>query len=168
MAKCAQGYVTCRKITSDQSCGICDNCTGPQESVHIKNIRPVAEAIVRLCMLLKDLNERVTMAKLVQMVQGRGLGIAKTRVQQDDRIQIPIDKTYTEYDIERILNHLISEGYLREDFLFTPYSTITYIVTGQFAKDALRNSGRAIELAFLSTEDKPTNKKRKVEYICLD
>ncbi|KAI8387533.1 P-loop containing nucleoside triphosphate hydrolase protein [Blakeslea trispora] len=146
MARYAQDYVTCRKIlferyfsldaaksseglvnqvTPDQVCGICDNCTRPEGTAISQNIRPLAETIVRLCRLLKSVNERVTMSKLVQMLQGRGLGIAKSHVQKDGRIQIPVDRSLSDYDIERILNHLLFERYLREDFLFTPYNTIT-------------------------------------------
>ncbi|KAI8363834.1 P-loop containing nucleoside triphosphate hydrolase protein [Choanephora cucurbitarum] len=146
MVRYAQDYVTCRKVlferyfsldaaesseglvnqvTPDQICGICDNCTRPKGTVTTQNIRPLAETIIRLCRVLKSVNERVTMSKLVQMLQGRGLGIAKSQVQQDSHIQIPIDRSLNDYDIERTLNHLLTEKYLREDFLFTPYSTIT-------------------------------------------
>ena len=115
MINYAQDYTTCRKIlfekyfsldateglvnkiTPDQPCGICDNCTRPRDSLEIKNIRPIAETIIRLCNLLKQHNEKVTMVKLVQMLQGRGLGIVKQKVQQDTHIHLPIDRSYPEY-----------------------------------------------------------------------
>lgn len=119
MVKYAQNYKTCRKvlfekyfsldssssssentlvnkITPDQPCGICDNCTRPEDQVAVENIRTIAETIVRLCTVLQQHNERVTMPKLVQMLLGRGLGIIKSRVLNDKDMQIPIRK-YNEY-----------------------------------------------------------------------
>ena len=126
MVRYAQDYVTCRKVlferyfsldaaesseglvnqvTPDQICGICDNCTRPKGTVTTQNIRPLAETIIRLCRVLKSVNERVTMSKLVQMLQGRGLGIAKSQVQQDSQIQIPIDRSLNDY-----VRELVSES----------------------------------------------------------
>ncbi|KAI8991957.1 P-loop containing nucleoside triphosphate hydrolase protein [Mycotypha africana] len=112
------------KITPDEPCGICDNCQRSNGSIRSEDIAPLAKALVQLCKILKDFNERVTMSKLVQMAQGRQLGIVKTKVMNDPSIQIPFDRKYNDYDIERVINHLLLEEYLTEDFLFTPYSTI--------------------------------------------
>lgn len=117
MVRYAQDYTTCRKIafeeyfsldsrqkeglvneiTPDQACGICDNCTRPTNSVLFENISQQVGTIVRLCNLLRSVNERVTMIKLVQMLQKRGLGVIKSRVEKDENIMIPIDRKYTEY-----------------------------------------------------------------------
>lgn len=118
MVNYAQDYTTCRKvlfekyfsldssgseeglvnkITPDEPCGICDNCARSQDQVITEDIYPVAASLARLCRLLKDFNERVTMAKLVQMLQGRQLGIVKSRVLEDPNINIPIDRKYSDY-----------------------------------------------------------------------
>ncbi|KAI8636514.1 P-loop containing nucleoside triphosphate hydrolase protein [Parasitella parasitica] len=118
MVKYAQEYQTCRKIlfekyfsldsssssddglvnriTPDKPCGVCDNCTRPRDQIVIEDIRTVAESVIRLCTLLKKYKERVTMPKLVQMLLGRGLGIIKSRVMEDTKIQVPISK-FKEY-----------------------------------------------------------------------
>lgn len=114
MVKYAQDYTTCRKvlfesyfaldaneqlvneISLDESCGVCDNCNRSSEDVVFKDIGIEAKALIVLCDILKELNERITMTKLVQMVQGRGLGLAKSRVMNDPEIEIPI-RTLTEY-----------------------------------------------------------------------
>lgn len=117
MVNYAQDYLTCRKvlfekyfsfdadgeeglvnkITPNESCGICDNCQRPEEEVITEDIYSVALSIVKLCGILKDYNERVTMTKLVQMLQGRGLGIVKSRVLEDHSLNIPIDRKYSDY-----------------------------------------------------------------------
>lgn len=122
MIKYAQDYITCRKIlfekyfsleasssssrkkdglvnkiTPDQPCGICDNCTRNQGTYTIQDIRSEATSIVQLCNMLKQVNERVTMVKLVQMLQGRQLGVIKSRVLNNSSIQIPFDRKYSEY-----------------------------------------------------------------------
>lgn len=132
MVKYAQDYVTCRKIlferyfsleqrreglvnkiTPDQSCGICDNCNRPDSQIRIENIYPVAKSIIQLCNILRTVNERVTMGKLVQMVQGRDLRLIKSRVLSDPAYGIPIDRKYSEYvsnnDV-RFLKHNLLKG----------------------------------------------------------
>ncbi|KAI7889668.1 P-loop containing nucleoside triphosphate hydrolase protein [Mucor mucedo] len=145
MIKYAEDYKTCRKIlfenyfaldsnqneglvneiTPDEVCGNCDNCNRVPEDVCTEDIADVAETIIRLCLLLKKVNERVTMTKLVQMLQNRGLGPLKSVVERNDEIMIPIDKKYNEHNIERMLNQLMIRGYLTEEYHATPYSTIT-------------------------------------------
>ncbi|CEP17088.1 hypothetical protein [Parasitella parasitica] len=182
MVKYAQDYQTCRKvlfekyfsldsssssegglvnkITPDQPCGVCDNCTRPGDEILVQDIRTIAESVIRLCSLLQNYKERVTMSKLVQMLLGRGLGIVKSRVMEDRKIQVPISE-YNEYDIERIINHLLTESYLDQDFLVTAYTTITYIIVGPLGADLLDNPNMAVELGFLKTT-LPLPKKRKL------
>lgn len=117
MVKYAQDYKTCRKIafenyfsldsgqkeglvnqiTPDQACGVCDNCNRIPNSVLVENISPVVRTIVKLCNLLQQVNNRVTMNKLVQMLQKRGLGLIKSRVEADESMMIPLDRKYNEY-----------------------------------------------------------------------
>lgn len=117
MIKYAQEYRTCRKIlfenyfsldsgknegvvnkiTPDQPCGNCDNCTRPENTIQLKDITEVSETIIRLCLLLKKVNERVTMAKLTQMLQNRSLGVLKSVVERNTQIMIPIDRKYNDH-----------------------------------------------------------------------
>ncbi|KAG1452956.1 hypothetical protein G6F46_009494 [Rhizopus delemar] len=175
MVKYAQDYTTCRKvlfesyfaldaneqlvneISLDESCGVCDNCNRSSEDVVFKDIGIEAKALIVLCDILKELNERITMTKLVQMVQGRGLGLAKSRVMNDPEIEIPI-RTLTEYDIERLINFLISKGYLTEDIVFTPYTTITYIVKGPLGNQIITHP--TLQFSFLKP-NRIMNKKQK-------
>ncbi|CAO3702232.1 unnamed protein product [Rhizopus stolonifer] len=172
----AQDYISCRKIlfekyfaldeglvnniTPDQSCGTCDNCLRSKEEVAVKDISGEAKALVILCDTLKELNERVTMNKLVQMLQGRALGIAKTRIMNHPDIEIPIRK-YTEYDLERIIHHLLFQNYLTEDIVFTPYATITYIIKGHLGNQLLSNPPE-INFSFLSSNLINDKKRPKI------
>ncbi|CEI89986.1 hypothetical protein RMCBS344292_04322 [Rhizopus microsporus] len=178
MVKYAQDYTTCRKIlferyfeldaqegeglvnnvTPDQPCGICDNCTRSRDEIVVENISTEAKTLITICDMLKQVNERVTMNKLVQMIQGRGLGIIKSHIMNRPDIEIPI-RRFTEYDIERIIHHLLCEGYLAEDIVFTPYTTITYIIKGSLGNELLRNPQLEIKLEFISSNR--YNKKLK-------
>ncbi|KAI9281058.1 P-loop containing nucleoside triphosphate hydrolase protein [Sporodiniella umbellata] len=162
----AQDYLTCRKVlfetyfaldsqdelinktTPDQICGMCDNCNRPRGDVVTKNISKEARSLIVLCETLKELKERVTMNKLVQMMQGRALGIAKARITNHPHMEIPI-RSYSSNDLERILNHLIHERYLAEDIVFTPYSTITYIVKGPRGNRLSKGQDQQIPFNFL-------------------
>ncbi|KAI8979996.1 P-loop containing nucleoside triphosphate hydrolase protein [Pilobolus umbonatus] len=190
MIRYAQDYLTCRKIlferyfsldsgdkeglvnkvTPDQPCGICDNCNRSERDVVIENIQKEAKTLVQLCYFLKEYNERVTMAKLVQMAQGRGLGIIKTRVMNDPDVHIPIDRKFNETDIECIINTLLLEEYLSQDYLFTPYSTIIYIIVGPNGSSLLYDDTLTLEFNCLSMKMDKTNKRRKLnkEVICID
>lgn len=55
-----------------------------------------------------------------------GKGKANLRVNN-----VPVPKLDRE-TCENIVGHLLVEGYFREDFHFTPYSTISYITRGMF------------------------------------
>lgn len=117
MIKYAENYTTCRKIlfenyfsldssnnegvvneiTPDEPCGNCDNCNRAPKTICTEDISEVAEAIIRLCVLLKKVNERVTMTKLTQMLQNRGLGALKSTVERDENMMIPVDRKYGEH-----------------------------------------------------------------------
>jgi ATP-dependent DNA helicase Q1 len=68
-------------------------------------------------------NQRMTGLKLVEAWLGKGSTALRLSQHQ---APIGLDRT----EAERIIVHLLLNGYLREDFHFTPYSTISYIVSG--------------------------------------
>lgn len=50
-------------------------------------------------------------------------------------------------DCERVVVYLLLEGVLREDFHFTPYSTISYILAGPNAK-LVQKPGKQVFMDF--------------------
>ena len=59
-------------------------------------------------------------------------------------------------DYERVVVHLLLEGVLREDFHFTPYSTISYVLPGPKAR-VVQAGAKRIFMDF-----RPDSRHRKV------
>ena len=82
---------------------------------------------------------RVTALKVLEACQGRG-----ARVHRAPGVKAT---TLPRHDLERLLVHLLLEGYVREDFHFTAYSTISYLLPGRRAH-LLDTPGHSVTLAF--------------------
>ncbi|KAJ8659580.1 hypothetical protein O0I10_004557 [Lichtheimia ornata] len=194
MVKYAQDFTTCRKIlferyfsfdpsisaphqhadmlvnetSVDVPCGRCDNCTRG-DTVSFQDITVEALTLVRVCHELAKQQQRVTFSKLLQIWQGYGLkAVNLEKLRHDQSIQLPVDKKYSIYDLERIVNHLVVEGYLGEDFYFGAYKVISYIVKGyrgsQLDGVTLQsiNDGSckvSIKLDFEESNEEPPKKK---------
>ncbi|KAI9496188.1 P-loop containing nucleoside triphosphate hydrolase protein [Zychaea mexicana] len=114
------------EISHDTPCGTCDNCTRVPGSVNYVNIATEAVTVARLCRMLKEIGERVTLTKLVGHWQGKGLKALKLDgLKKDSNVEIPAKKSFSTQDLERIVNYLLIEQVLKEDFHFTPYNTIS-------------------------------------------
>ena len=57
-------------------------------------------------------------------------------------------KKITNKEYEYIIIHLLLEGYLREDFHFTPYNTISYILPGPKARHHNANPQRCVTIPY--------------------
>ena len=73
-----------------------------------------------------SLSERVTANKLVDAWFGKG--------QTSLRVREVKPPDLTREDCERVIVDMLLEGVLREDFHFTPYSTISYLLPGPKAE----------------------------------
>lgn len=94
-----------------------DNCVPVK-----KNLTKEAQNVLKILQNAQEIAERVTMIKLLEAWNGKGN--KKLRVKD-----IPAP-TITSVDCQRFLIHLILDGILSEDFHFTPFSTISYLVPG--------------------------------------
>ncbi|UJR27946.1 hypothetical protein I4U23_009205 [Adineta vaga] len=90
---------------------MCDVCTRPSTYISKRNCR--LEASIIIDYLAKNSKQRLTPLKLVE-----NLTIT----------------TMIKIDIQRLILQLIIDQYLKEDFHFTPYNTICYVVPGLKAK----------------------------------
>ncbi len=126
---------TCRrKIISDhfgekwdstQCNSMCDNCKNEATNTSAVDISGVAEAAVRVLVQAQSLDAKVTALKLVDALMSRGAGNLKLK--DWTRPAMFSERSH----IEHIVAILLMEGQLREDFHFTPYSTISYILPGR-------------------------------------
>lgn len=114
---------------------MCDRC------FHVNRLRPPPINIKELCLdLYKILDyvslveDKVTGPMLIDLWYRKGKSNLRC-----DNVELPkIDRYYA----EQIVAYLIAEKYLREDFHFTAYTTISYIKTG------VRNAAIEEEIIF--------------------
>ena len=102
--------------------GMCDNCTRADPSA-TGDVVDAAKAAVSILEQAARREQRVTGLKLVEAVQGKGASNLKLAGWAGDSL--------TKDQVESLVAHLTVEGHLKEDFHFTPYSTISYLVPGQ-------------------------------------
>merc|ERR1719342_2007737 len=100
---------------------MCDNCTRDDEAAK-GDVGDSARAAVRILEQAARREQRVTGLKLVEAVQGRGATNLKLAGWAGDGL--------SKDQVESLVAHLTVEGHLKEDFHFTPYSTISYLVPG--------------------------------------
>ena len=102
------------------------------ETVKNEDITEYAQCLIRILSHAADISERVTPSKLVDAWKGRGQPSLRVR-------NIPQPKLTLE-ECERVIVHLLLEGVLKEEFHFTPFSTISYLVPGPQASSVLKGS----------------------------
>ena len=66
--------------------------------------------------------QRITAAKLVEALQGRGANILKIARWKGGK--------RSKEEVEQIVAHMLVEGFIVEDMHYTPYSVISYILPG--------------------------------------
>ncbi|KAI8093842.1 P-loop containing nucleoside triphosphate hydrolase protein [Halteromyces radiatus] len=158
-----QGLVN--EITPDIPCGNCDNCLRDKSTVVEEDITREAVTLAHLLRALRQVNERVTMIKLISIWKGKGLkAVHMENIKNHPNVSIPADSKYSTADLENIINHLIGEGYLTDDYHFTAYSTIAYVVEGPRAQQYIIGRGPHtldIKMQFIRQEKIGTTKKRK-------
>lgn len=79
----------------------------------------IQNELYHLCYCLLSISGQ----KLVDLLLGKGA--TKQRVQEAIAVGLSRDKA------ENIVAYLLVDGFLKEDFHFTPYSTLSYIVPGK-------------------------------------
>ncbi|KAF8786156.1 ATP-dependent DNA helicase Q1-like [Argiope bruennichi] len=107
-----------------QDCNkMCDHCE--QKGFYeekLKNIAREYRSIFNILEHASMIEERLTSQKLIEAWQGKG----------PPKLRPPghLSTTYSRETCERIIALLLLESYLKEEFHFTPYSTISYINIG--------------------------------------
>jgi ATP-dependent DNA helicase Q1 len=119
---------------------MCDICTRPSTYITKRNCREEAALIIDY--LKQNSKQRLTALKLIE--------------------QLTI-KTMIKIDIQRLILQLIIDQYLKEDFHFTPYSTVCYLISGPKAKFVYDKDCEIMLDMIESTKKRPSNTIKKDE-----
>ncbi|KAM4747169.1 ATP-dependent DNA helicase Q1 [Rhinophrynus dorsalis] len=139
MVKYCQDLTRCRRVLiaqhfdevwdSAQCNKMCDNCCS-EKTYDKVDITKYSRDIVKILDQAHQMDEKLTPLKLIDAWTGKGA--SKLRVSDVQPPKLPRN------EIERIIAHLLLQQYIKEDFSFTAYATISYIKRGPKA-DLLKN-----------------------------
>ncbi|KAL9955233.1 hypothetical protein ACROYT_G036526 [Oculina patagonica] len=124
---------------------MCDNCKNTADQLdgsspfETRDITNYCQDVLKILQQAASLSERVTAIKLVDAWCGKG----QTSLRMRD-VKAP---DLSREDCERVIVNLLLEGVLREDFHFTPYSTISYLLPGPKAK-LVQKAGKKVFMDF--------------------
>ncbi|XP_041365340.1 ATP-dependent DNA helicase Q1-like [Gigantopelta aegis] len=105
---------------------MCDHCdVSSKKTTEKRDVTSLCQNVIKILEQAGSTDQRVTAIKLIDSWYGKGHSSLK--VKGLDPLSVSRDKA------ERILVHMLLEGHLKEDFHFTPYSTISYLVPGHKA-----------------------------------
>nr|CAD7441502.1 unnamed protein product [Timema bartmani] len=105
-----------------QDCNrMCDHCRHPRETKEIV-ITEHCLSLFKIMANAASMDSRLTGQKLIDAWLGKGATNLRVR-----DVKVP---ALSREMAEMVVAHLLIEGYLKEDFHFTPYSTISYVRRG--------------------------------------
>ena len=88
-----------------------------------KDIKRICQLMIEVLNQASSKEERLTAIKLMDAFQGKKVGGFRV---------VGLDLPAVTRDIlERVISLMLVKGYLREDFHFTAYTTISYLVPGR-------------------------------------
>jgi len=128
-------------LESDQCNEMCDHCDCNQGTVKKVDVTQYARQLLAVLHQASSADQRVTGLKLVEAWLGKG-SVAL-------RVPGGVVPKLSRGDAEQVVINLLLNGYLREDFHFTPYSTISYLLPGSRATQ-LESTNHAIIQEFTS------------------
>ncbi|CAN2391155.1 Belongs to the helicase family. RecQ subfamily, partial [Pristimantis euphronides] len=156
MVRYCQDYKRCRRVLiaqhfdevwdSAQCKRMCDNCCSEKKCEKV-DIADYGKDVVKILRHAEQMDEKLTPLKLIDAWTGKGA--SKLRVAQVLPPKLPRG------ELERIITHLLLQQYIREDFSFTPFATISYIKKGPKAS-ALQSPEHPVIIHMRSTAAKVT------------
>ncbi|XP_029016245.1 ATP-dependent DNA helicase Q1 [Betta splendens] len=109
------------EVWDDEGCNqMCDTCRHSEDHTSM-DITQHAREVVQLLELAASMNEKLTPLKLVDAWMGRGPAKHRRLIQTT---------ALSRLQAEAVIVQLLLQGYLREDFSFTPYTTHFYMKLG--------------------------------------
>ena len=109
-----------RELACDAMCDVCDG--GLTKDTETVDVTDYASAAVDILTAGVTKEQRITAAKLVEALQGRGANILKIASWKGGK--------RSKEEVEQIVAHMLVEGFIVEDMHYTPYSVISYILPG--------------------------------------
>ncbi|XP_063399931.1 ATP-dependent DNA helicase Q1-like [Mytilus trossulus] len=119
---------------------MCDHCNKDTEGEK-RDVTKLGLNVLTIIDQASATDQRITALKLLDAWEGKGAGSLKVRGL--DPPKVSRDK------LERIIGHMLLQGFIREDFHFTPYSTISYLVAGAKA-NLLKSESAKLAVEFLN------------------
>ncbi|OWK59565.1 ATP-dependent DNA helicase Q1 [Lonchura striata] len=113
---------------------MCDNCCREKEC-EMMDVTGYCRDLIKILEQADSMSEKLTPLKLIDAWSGKG--VSKFRVPE---VTPP---KHTREELERIIAHLLLQQYLKEDFSFTAFATISYLKVGPKAR-LLKNDGQHI------------------------
>uniref|UniRef100_A0A8C9X8Q2 ATP-dependent DNA helicase n=1 Tax=Sander lucioperca TaxID=283035 RepID=A0A8C9X8Q2_SANLU len=112
------------EVWDDEGCNqMCDTCRHAKDYTTV-DITQHAKQVVQILELAASMDEKLTPLKLVEAWMGKGPAKHRKTIQTT---------TLSRLQAEAVIVRLLLQGYLREDFSFTPYTTYFYMKLGRKA-----------------------------------
>lgn len=156
IGRCRRTLIACHfgeTWDSSQCDMMCDHCN-PRPGTATSSLQDVTELcrdVITIVDNAKHKDQRITALKLMESVMGRGAAIL--------RVKSLGSAGMCRENIERLLIHMLLNGYLREDFHFTAYTTISYLIKGPKA-NLLSSADHKIKLYLQTSLDGSTKQKQ--------
>ncbi|KAJ8006898.1 hypothetical protein DPEC_G00111990 [Dallia pectoralis] len=112
------------EVWDDEGCnGMCDVCRHGNDYITVDATQH-AKDVVQIVELASSLDEKLTPLKVTETWMGKGPAKRRKMIQTT---------TLSRLEVEAVITHLLLQGYLSEDFSFTPYTTYFYLKLGRKA-----------------------------------
>ncbi|KAF7651484.1 hypothetical protein LDENG_00110330 [Lucifuga dentata] len=124
------------EVWDDEGCNqMCDACRHGN-ACRTEDITQHARELLQIVELAASLDEKLTPLKLVEAWMGKGPAKRRKMIQTTKLSRL---------EAEAVIIRLLLQGYLREDFSFTPYTTYFYLKPGRKAP-LLKNQSHTITI----------------------
>ncbi|XP_063785469.1 ATP-dependent DNA helicase Q1 [Pseudophryne corroboree] len=157
MVRYCQDLTRCRRVLiaqhfdevwdSTQCNEMCDNCK-TDRTYDRTDITDYGRDIVKILEHANQMDEKLTPLKLIDAWLGKGAS----------KLRVPgvLPPKFSRDEVERVIAHLLLQQYIKEDFSFTAYATISYVKQGPKA-NLLKSDKHSIAIQMRTTK-KATNK----------
>ncbi|KAI9145342.1 P-loop containing nucleoside triphosphate hydrolase protein [Paraphysoderma sedebokerense] len=146
---------------STWKCGNCDNCLMSPDSVVTQNTTSIAFHILRVLNILPTAStpQRVTFLQLIDTIRLSKHASLPALTNSNSPEPVSNPKKIPKDDIEKVLIQMLLNGLIKEDFHFTSYSTISYIVLDRAGKDIVNRGGVNFDFQTIMVKDNGQTKR---------